>query len=589
MKLGKYVKQNLVFFILAPIFMLTEVVGEVFLPKMTTTMLKYGADPGTYGSYTLFGMEWEGVPFIILMGGLMVLFALLMLAGGVLGNYCATRAGTGFAAGLRRDAFYKVQEFSFKNIDSFSTGSLVTRLTNDVTQLQNIIRMGLIMLLRAPGMMIGAMIMARTMNASLSTVIFIVMPIMIVVIGIMMRIAFPRFNVMQTKIDRLNSAIRENLTNVRVVKSLVREDFEIKKFDDANTDLMDNSLRAFNVMIFVAPLMSLFMNGTTMAVVFVAGRQILVGDMPAEDLSAFTTYIMQILMSLMMTSIIILNSSRAIASGKRLKEVLNAEIDLTDEGCEKPEAKVERGEIEFKNVSFAYNGAGREVLHDIDLKIEPGETVGIIGSTGSGKTSLVQLLPRLYDATEGEVLVDGVNVRDYKLENLRNGVAMVLQKNVLFSGTIEENLRWGNIEATKEEVEAAAEDAQAASFINSFPEGYDTNLGQGGVNVSGGQKQRLCIARALLKKPKILILDDSTSAVDTATEAKINKALRERFDATTKLVIAQRISSVIAADKIVVLDDGEIVGLGNHDELMESCEAYQEIYYSQRDKEEKKA
>ena len=353
---------------------------------------------------------------------------------------------------------------------------------------------------------------------------------------------------------------------------------------------MNNSLRAFNLMVFVSPLMSLFMNGTTMTVVFVAGRQILVGDMPAGDLTAFITYIMQILFSLMMTSIIILNSSRALASAKRLKEVLNADVDISDvPGCDK-ELKVENGSIEFRDVDFSYYGtAEREVLHDITLKIEPGETVGIIGSTGSGKTSLVQLLPRLYDATKGEVLVDGRNVKDYTLENLRNSVAVVLQKNVLFSGTIEENLRWGNENVDFEELKAAAEDAQAAGFVESFPEGYNTMLGQGGVNVSGGQKQRLCIARALLKKPKILILDDSTSAVDTATEAKINKALRERFANTTKLIIAQRISSVISADKIVVLDEGRIVGLGSHDELMEKCEEYQEIYYSQRDKEEKKA
>ena len=590
MKLSKYVKQNLIFFILAPIFMLTEVVGEVFLPKLTTIMLNNGLDTEQWGPFVFAGKEYSGMELVLMVGGAMVCLALIMMIGGVSGSYFATRAGTGFAADLRHDAFYKIQEYSFKNIDSFSAGSLVTRLTNDVTVLQNIIRMSLIMLLRAPGMMIGAMIMARTINTSLSLVIFIVMPVMIVVIVFMMRAAFPRFNVMQAKIDKLNSAIRENLTNVRVVKSLVREDYEVKKFDEANSDLMNNSLRAFNLMVFVSPLMSLFMNGTTMAVVFVAGSQILVGQMPAGDLTAFITYIMQILFALMMTSIIILNSSRAIASAKRLSEVLNAKIDLKDTPDCKPGLKVELGDIEFRDVDFSYYGtAEREVLHDISLKIEHGETVGIIGSTGSGKTSLVQLLPRLYDATKGEVLVDGKDVKEYTLENLRNSVAVVLQKNVLFSGTIEENLRWGNKDVSFEELKAAAEDAQAAGFIESFPEGYNTMLGQGGVNVSGGQKQRLCIARALLKNPKILILDDSTSAVDTATEAKINKALRERFKNTTKIVIAQRISSVINADKIVVLDEGRIVGLGTHDELIESCEEYKEIYYSQRDKEEKKA
>ncbi len=589
MNFWKYIKPNLVFFILAPIFMLTEVAGEVVMPYLMASSLKYGVSWAENGNATLFGREWNSYSYILLMGGLMVGMAILMMFGGVLGNYCATRAGTGFAANLRKDAFYKVQEFSFNNIDSFSTGSLVTRLTNDVTQLQNIIRMSLIMLLRAPGMMIGAMIMASKMNAALAMVIFIVMPIMIMVIAFMMRAAMPRFNIMQSKIDRLNSAIRENLTNVRVIKSLVREDFENKRFDEANTDLMDNSLKAFNLMIFVMPLMSLFMNGTTMAVVFVAGRQILVGQMPVEELSAFTTYIIQILISLMMTSVIILNSSRAIASAKRLKEVLNAKIDLTDAGCALPEAQVEHGDIEFKNVRFAYYKTGnQDVLTDINLKIKAGETVGIIGSTGSGKTSLVQLIPRLYDADGGEVLVDGVNVKDYSLKNLRNGVAMVLQKNVLFSGTIEENLLWGDENADEAAVKDAAAAAQAAGFIESFTNGYDTELGQGGVNVSGGQKQRLCIARALLKKPKILILDDSTSAVDTATEAKIRQAFKTSLKDTTKLIIAQRISSVMDADKIVVLDDGKIVGLGNHEELMAGCEAYQEIYYSQRDKEEKK-
>ncbi len=586
MKFWKYIKPNLVFFIFGPIFMLTEVVGEVIMPKLMASSLAHGVGYGENGSIFLFGREWSGYEYVYLMGGLMAGIAIIMLAGGVLGNYFATRAGTGFAACLRKDVFYRIQDFSFNNIDSFSTGSLVTRLTNDVTQLQNVIRMAIIMLLRAPGMMIGAMIMAHKMNATLSYVIFIVMPVMIIVIVFMMKAAFPRFNAMQSKIDRVNSTIRENLTNVRVIKSLVREKHESKKFDEANTDLMDNSMKAFNIMIFVSPLMSLFMNGTTIAVVLVAGRQILVGQMLVEDLSAFTTYIIQILMSLMMTSIVIVMGSRAVASAKRIKEVLNAEIDLNDIACAQPDLKVSKGKIEFKDVRFAYYKDGsRDVLKGINLTINPAETIGIIGSTGSGKTSLVQLIPRLYDVDEGSVLVDGVDVRDYSLKNLRNGVAMVLQKNVLFSGTIYENLLWGDGNASEEEVKAAAADAQADIFVESFNDGYQTELGQGGVNVSGGQKQRLCIARALLKKPKILILDDSTSAVDTATEAKIRKAFKTSLKDTTKLIIAQRINSVIDADKIVVLDDGNIVGLGTHEELMQSCDAYQEIYYSQRDKE----
>lgn len=589
MKFWKYIKPDLAYFILGPLFMLTEVAGEVVLPYLMASSLEYGVAWQENGSIELFGKTWSGYPYVFLMGGLMLAISVLMLVGGMIGSYCSVKASTGFAMHLRRDAFYKVQEFSFNNIDHFSTGSLVTRLTNDVTQLQNVIRMGLVMLLRAPGMMIGAMIMARKMNPSLSTVIFAVLPVMVVVIVLMMKAAFPRFNVMQAKLDKLNSSIRENLTNVRVIKSLVREPFENKKFEEANTDLMENSLRAFNIMIFVSPLMTLFMNGTTLIVVYVGGRQSLVGDMQVEKLSAFMSYIFQILFALIMTSMVILNSSRAMASAKRLKEVINEEVDLTDYGCEMPEAEVKRGDIEFKDVTFAYYKTGnQDVLHGVNLKINAGETVGIIGSTGSGKTSLVQLIPRLYDADAGEVLVDGINVKKYSLKNLRSGVAMVLQKNVLFSGTIEENLRWGDESASEERLKEASVDAQADLFVSNFKEGYETELGQGGVNLSGGQKQRLCIARALLKHPKILILDDSTSAVDTATEAKIRHAFKKNYNDTTKLIIAQRISSVIDADKIVVLDNGNIVGMGKHEELIESCETYQEIYYSQRDKEEKK-
>lgn len=582
----KYIKPNLIFFILGPILMLTEVAGEVIMPRLMASSLKFGVAAGEYGVVEAFGREWSGISYIILIGVCMVLTALLMLVGGVGGSYCATRASTGFAAGLRKDIFHRIQDFSFANIDSFSTGSLVTRLTNDVTQMQNITRSALVMMLRAPGMMIGAVVMALNMNASLATIILYVVPVMAIVIAFVLKSSFPRFGIMQKKIDRLNSAIRENLTNVRVVKSLVREDYECEKFYEANEDLKDNSMKAFNIMIIMMPVMSVIMNATTLVVVLVAGKQIIVGDMPVEDLTAFTTYTVQILSSLMMLSMIFMQSSRAMASSKRIKEVLCADIDLTDVGCAQPEAKVTEGKIEFKNVSFRYfkNSEGK-VLDNVSLTVEAGQTVGIIGSTGSGKTTLVQMIPRLYDTDEGEVLVDGVNVKDYKLENLRNGVGMVLQKNVLFSGTIEENLMWGDREASEEEMKAAAQAAQASLFIDSFKDGYATELGQGGVNLSGGQKQRVCIARALLKKPKILILDDSTSAVDTATEAHIREAFRTTLKDTTKLIIAQRISSVQDADSIVVLDEGRIVGKGTHEALLASCEEYQEICYSQMDKE----
>ena len=480
-----------------------------------------------------------------------------------------------------------MQKFSFANIEKFSTGSLVTRLTNDITNIQNVVAMALRMMLRAPGMLIGGMIMAFLINAKLAMVFCVVIPLLIVVLVIIMKTAFPRFDVMQKKIDALNSRIQENITNQRVVKSFVRDDFEKQTFDQASNELKEKTLRAMKVVIATIPVMTLAMNVTTIAVVWFGGKQILVGDMPVGDLTAFTTYVVQILMSLMMVSMIFIQGSRAVASSRRITEVLDTEIDLNDDAARDRERKVTSGKIEFRGVGFRYyKKHKRNVLQDISFRAEPGEVVGIIGSTGAGKSSLVQLIPRLYDCDEGEVLVDGVNVKDYTLENLRNGVAMVLQKNTLFSGTILENLRWGDENATDEEIFAMADAAQADLFVKDFTDGYETELGQGGVNVSGGQKQRLCIARALLKKPKILILDDSTSAVDTATEAKIRESFQTTLKDTTKLIIAQRISSVESADRILVMEEGRIVGQGTHRELMENCEPYQEIYYSQKDKEE---
>ena len=391
---------------------------------------------------------------------------------------------------------------------------------------------------------------------------------------------------MQKKLDNLNSGIQENITNVRVIKSFVRQDFETEKFEDANSDLMNTTMRALKIVITTMPIMTLAMNITTLLVVWFGGNFVVGGSMGVGDLTAFTTYITQILVSLMMVSMLFLQLSRALASSTRITEVLKTDVDLTDENAGQKDKKVENGRVEFKNVSFKYYEKRKEnVLENISFTAEPGEIVGIIGTTGSGKSSLVQLIPRLYDVTDGEVLVDGVNVKDYGLKNLRDGVGMVLQKNVLFSGSIEENLRWGDENATMEEIRAAADAAQADGFVNAFTDGYNMELGQGGVNVSGGQKQRLCIARALLKKPKILILDDSTSAVDTATEAKIRQAFTTSLKHSTKIIIAQRITSVIDADKIIVLEDGKIIGMGNHNELMKNCEEYRDIYYSQTDKE----
>lgn len=555
-------------FILGPLMMVTEVLGEILLPKFMSMIINHGVAQKDGG-------------YILKMGLVMAITSFLMAAGGILGAYFAAKASISFTSDLRRDLFARVQQFSFKNIDTFSTGSLVTRLTNDIQQVQNLIMMGLRMMLRAPGMFLGALVMAFWMNAELAAVILVVIPLLTAAIVWILRTAYPRFTAMQKALDTLNSGIQEVLTNVRVVKSFVREDYEEKRFADTNRELKEAGLRALKIVIATMPVMMFAMNVTTLAVVWFGGNLIIGGRMAVGDLTAFTTYIVQILMSLMMLSVVFLQSSRAMASIRRIDEVLDEPIDLSDENASQKDRKVEKGRVEFKDVSFSYREGGEPVLSHISLTAEPGETIGILGATGSGKTSLVQLIPRLYDVTEGSVRVDGIDVREYSLKNLRDGVGMVLQKNVLFSGTIEENLRWGDETATEEEVRRAAVYAQADSFVNSFAEGYKTEMGQGGVNVSGGQKQRLCIARALLKKPKILILDDSTSAVDTATEAAIRTAFREDLKDTTKFIIAQRLSSLEYADRILVLEDGRIIGEGTQEKLLASCEAYREIYETQ--------
>ncbi|WP_414437754.1 ABC transporter ATP-binding protein [Clostridium fessum] len=548
--------------------MVTEVLGEILLPKFMSMIINHGVAQKDGG-------------YILKMGFVMAITSFLMAAGGILGAYFAAKASISFTSDLRRDLFARVQQFSFKNIDTFSTGSLVTRLTNDIQQVQNLIMMGLRMMLRAPGMFLGALVMAFWMNAELAAVILVVIPLLTAAIVWILRTAYPRFTAMQKALDTLNSGIQEVLTNVRVVKSFVREDYEEKRFADTNRELKEAGLRALKIVIATMPVMMFAMNVTTLAVVWFGGNLIIGGRMAVGDLTAFTTYIVQILMSLMMLSMVFLQSSRAMASIRRIDEVLDEPIDLRDENASQKDRKVEKGRVEFKDVSFSYREGGEPVLSHISLTAEPGETIGILGATGSGKTSLVQLIPRLYDVTEGSVRVDGIDVREYSLKNLRDGVGMVLQKNVLFSGTIEENLRWGDETATEEEVRRAAVYAQADSFVNSFAEGYKTEMGQGGVNVSGGQKQRLCIARALLKKPKILILDDSTSAVDTATEAAIRTAFREDLKDTTKFIIAQRLSSLEYADRILVLEDGRMIGEGTQEKLLASCEAYREIYETQ--------
>ncbi|MCR5531557.1 MAG: ABC transporter ATP-binding protein/permease [Lachnospiraceae bacterium] len=587
MKWSKYIKPYLAFFILGPLCMIVEVIGEVIMPKLLAVVIN-NANRGELTTGTSLGIM-----------GLMILTALVMMAGGIGGAYYASKASVSFAADLREDLYRRIQQYSFANIDKFSTGSLVTRLTNDVTQVQNFIAMVLRMALRAPGMMIAALVMAILLNPPLSVVFAVSIPTMLAAVGGIIFTGFPRFGRVQKKVDDLNSTVQENVTNVRVVKSFVREDFEIKKFREANGNLKKAGISAAKVMIFMSPVMTLFMNGTIIAVILIGGPMVLDGRMEIGDLSAFLTYVTQILSSLVMVTFLLMFSSRALASAKRIREVMDEKLDLTDEDAKHKDLTVQNGEITFKNVSFRYyKNSEEKVLNNINLNIPAGSTVGIIGSTGCGKTTLVSMIPRMYDCDEGEVLVDGVNVRDYSLYNLREGVSMVLQKNTLFSGTVTENLQWGDENASPEEIKRMAEYAQADKFVSSFKDGYDTLIEQGGANVSGGQKQRLCIARALLKKPKILILDDSTSAVDTATEAQIRKAFSEKeapiigesdpytenLRRATKLIIAQRISSVQDADTIIVMDDGVITGMGTHDQLLRDNTEYREIYESQTGK-----
>ena len=563
-----YMKKYKLATIFAPLTIILEVLLEISIPLLMSKIVDVG-------------IANQDIAYIVKTGLGMVILAVLGMCAGGISACLAAKASMGFASELRRGLFGSVQRFSFSNVDHFSTASLITRLTTDVTNAQNAFQMCIRMLVRAPVMLISATIMAFTINKSLVAVFLVTIPILGATLFLITKIAHPRFISMLKKYDGLNSAVQENLISIRVVKSFVRSDYEKNKFKTANDDLMNAALRAEKVVIFNMPIMQLAIYACIIAILWFGGNMIAVGDMEAGALISFINYVTQILMSLMMICMALINLVISRASLTRITEVLKEQPDIKD-SAEK-DIPVKDGAIEFRNVSFSYYETAQEVnLKNINLSIRPGETIGIIGGTGSAKSTLVQLIPRLYDVSQGEVLVGGVNVRDYKLKSLRSSVAMVLQKNVLFSGTIKDNLRWGNAQATDEEITQACKAACAHDFIMSFPNGYETELGQGGVNVSGGQKQRLCIARALLCNPKILILDDSTSAVDTATDARIREALKTALKGATKLIIAQRITSVCDADRIIVMDDGRISDIGTHDQLLRRNEIYKEVYNSQQ-------
>ena len=520
----------------------------------------------------------------ILMAGLkMVIMALVSLALGVGAAVLASKAGMGFGANLRAAEYQQVQRFSFANIEHFSTASLITRLTNDVSSVQMTLMMGMRMLVRAPVMLITALVMALTISLQLSQVFLVVLPLLLLLVAIVIRYVGPFFTALQKSTDDLNLVVQENLNAIRVVKSFVREDREQEKFTQRSETLRRTAERAYSFVVLFVPLVTLIMGGTIMAIMWLGGRYVVGGTMLSGDLIAFFTYASEILMSLMMVAMVMMVLTRSIACGKRIVEVLEEQPEITDSAAD-PALTVENGDVDFDHVYFKYHkDSGAWNLEDVCLHIESGMTVGILGGTGSAKSTLVSLIPRLYEATEGAVSVGGHDVREYTMEALRQGCAMVLQKNTLFSGTIRENLRWGREDATDAEMEEACRMACADEFISRMPDGYDTHIEQGGANVSGGQKQRLCIARAILRRPRVLILDDSTSAVDTATDAKIRSALRQALPGATKLIIAQRISSVMDADLIVVLDDGKISGAGTHDQLMASNHIYQEVYKSQQE------
>ncbi len=565
-RLWPYAKKYQHYFLLACACIIGETVFELVIPVLMANIIDVG-------------VANKDTNYIVIQGILMIVCACIAYVLGVLYARFAATAGQGFGAELRKDEFEKVQNFSFANTDHFSTSSLITRLTSDVIIIQNAICNGIRPLVRAPFMLLLALFFTFTINAKLALIFLVSTPILGIGLFVIVRKVGPLFKFMQSSMDNINTVVQENLNAIRVVKSYVREGYESEKFEGMNEYLRENSEKAFRTSVWNMPLFQYVMYLTIVSILFFGGQMILAGTMKVGELTGFLSYVMQILNALMMISNVFLMLTRSIASCERIIEVLDEVPDIHDP--QNTSEIVENGTIDFHHVYFKYKSTAKEyVLTDIDLHIPAGSTIGILGGTGSAKTSLVQLIPRLYDVSEGEVLVDGRNVKNYSVEHLRDSVGMVLQKNTLFSGTIKENLLWGNKNASDEDIEWACHIACVDEFIKNFPEGYQTDMGQGGVNVSGGQKQRLCIARALLKKPKVLILDDSTSAVDTATEASIREGLASLKD-TTKIIIAQRVSSVQHADQIVILEDGHIHAVGTHDELLAHDHIYQDIYYSQ--------
>ena len=569
-KLAPYTKGYRVWIFLGVLCSAGEAVLELLLPKAMSQIVDVGIANGDKA-------------YILATGLKMILMALASLVMGVGAAALAAKAGMGFGANVRAAEYAQVQRFSFANIERFSTASLITRLTNDVSSVQMTLMMGMRMLVRAPVMLITALVMALTISLQLSQVFLVVLPLLLLLVAIVIRYVGPFFTALQKSTDDLNLVVQENLNAIRVVKSFVREDREQEKFTQRSEKLRQTAERAFSFVVLFVPLVTLIMGGTIMSIMWLGGHYVAGGTMLSGDLIAFFTYASEILMSLMMVAMVMMVLTRSIACGKRIVEVLEEQPEITDSAAD-PALTVENGQVDFDHVYFKYHkDSDAWNLEDICLHIDSGMTVGILGGTGSAKSTLVSLIPRLYEATEGVVSVGGHDVREYTMEALRQGCAMVLQKNTLFSGTIRENLRWGREDATDQEMEEACRMACADEFISRMPDGYDTHIEQGGANVSGGQKQRLCIARAILRRPRVLILDDSTSAVDTATDARIRSALRQALPGATKLIIAQRISSVMDADLIVVLDDGKISGAGTHDQLMASNHIYQEVYKSQQE------